>query len=680
MTNKLAVLCVDSDTVALNTLSQALHQVLGLECLIEVATGATEALTLIDSLCDQAYEVAVVLTELLLPGLRGDELLRQIHQRLPHTLTILLTAPGNSEAISQAVNQGGLYRHIAKPWQADELRMTLKEALQTYRHNRLLDEQRAKLQHLDRLKDQFLANTSHELLTPPHGLLGLSNVLLRGSIGSLTAEQRESLEIIEQSAQRLHGLVKNLLDFSRLQHKRIEPKLCALSLREPVQVVLNLRQELLEGREIQLQNRVSDTLPAVWADPNRVQQILHHLIGNAIKFTERGSVTVSARLVRRDLNYEDCTSLDPSVLETVDSQTAAQSCNLYVAVTVADTGTGISPEKHGQVFEAFQQADSSRTRAYEGAGLGLSITRQLVELQNGEIFLLSGEGMGTQVIFTLPLAQETAGEQAAERLRPSSTETLPLPIRLSADMPPPRRRILVVEDDWRQLSLLSALLTQYDCITMQNGEAALQYLENQPLPDLLLVDVNMPQMDGYTLTLKIRENWLANTLPILLLSARDHPTDLVTGLHVGANDYLRKPIQAEELLARIEMHLKLKYLETENHLAATAFLYAPIPILIADQQAHIIGLNQAFTDMTGYRLSDCLGRNPGMFGAGLHERGFYQTLWRQLTEQGTWQGQVKNRHKQGGILSVALHIHAVADRRGKLTHYLAYYQLTATPT
>lgn len=217
-----------------------------------------------------------------------------------------------------------------------------------------LEEQNEKLKRLDQLKDEFLANTSHELRNPLNGMIGIAESMIDGATGKLTEIQTRNLWMVAQSGHRLSNLVNDILDFSKLKHKGIELQLKPVSVRDLVEVVLTLSQSQVGVKPLTLINNVSPDLPAAEADEDRLQQILYNLIGNAIKFTPSGTVTVFA-----------------DVVASADDQEQEM-----LAVTVADTGIGIAEDKLERIFEAFEQADGATAREYGGTGLGLAVTQQ----------------------------------------------------------------------------------------------------------------------------------------------------------------------------------------------------------------------------------------------------------------------------------------------------------------
>ncbi len=236
-----------------------------------------------------------------------------------------------------------------------------------------LEAQNTELQRLDKHKNEFLTNTFHELRTPLNGIIGIADSLIDSPLPEQT---RANLTMIIVSGQRLANLVSNILDFSKLRHNNIDLQLKSVSLRKIVEVVFSLSKPLIGNKNLQLINTISLNLPPAKADENRLQQILHNLLSNAVKFTEQGRVEISAELNEN-----------------------------LIAVSVSDTGIGISKDKLESIFKSFEQADGSTARVYGGTGLGLAVSKKLVELHGGKISVTSEMGVGSRFTFTLPGAQ-----------------------------------------------------------------------------------------------------------------------------------------------------------------------------------------------------------------------------------------------------------------------------------
>ncbi|NEP01701.1 MAG: response regulator [Symploca sp. SIO2E9] len=419
-----------------------------------------------------------------------------------------------------------------------------------------LKQANANLQRLDQLKDEFLANTSHELRTPLNGMIGIAESLIDGAAGSITELQQRNLLMVANSGHRLSSLVSDLLDFSKLKHKSLELKLRQVGVREIAEIVLTLSQPLVGNKDLHLINSIPSDLPPAKADENRLQQIMHNLVGNAIKFTDSGSVEITAELVSE--YWQDSLNLKSP----------------HLVIAVSDTGIGIKEEQFEHIFESFAQADGSMAREHGGTGLGLTVTKQLVELHGGKVWVNSKVGKGSRFTFTLPVAE---GSSSVINSQFPSSCLLPLKsavkeeVLLTTEQKPDSNQdnrkqfeILIVDDEPINLQVLANHLSleNYAITQASNGIEALTMIEKGFQPDLILLDVMMPRMTGYEVCRQLRKNFPANELPIVMLTAKNQVYDIVTGLSVGANDYLAKPISKNELLARLNTHLQLSKLNT----------------------------------------------------------------------------------------------------------------------
>ncbi len=412
-----------------------------------------------------------------------------------------------------------------------------------------------KLLKLDKIKDEFLANTSHELRTPLSGILGITEAMMKGSDGELNLRQLHNLSVVAGSSRRLANLVNDILDYSKMKNGDILLNIRPIQLEGSIHTVVSVFQQLSRSKEYKIISEISEGLPPVMADENRVVQILYNLVGNAAKFTVKGYIKISAK--RK---------------------------GSMVEISVSDTGEGIPEDKLEDIFQSFEQVDTSLTRRHGGTGLGLPITKHLVELQGGTIHVDSQPGTGSWFGFTLPVAdissvprdmveldneQFEAGQDMAVYL-----EDLPIMMEaIEGDI-----QILLVDDDLVNLQAASSILRLggYGVTMVSSGKAALEELNRRRDFAIIILDVMMPEMSGYEVCQKVREEWQVFELPILMLTAKASTTDMVMGFEAGANDYLPKPYEAEELLARVGtlVHLKTsvdKVMETE-----TALLQAQI--------------------------------------------------------------------------------------------------------
>ncbi len=432
-----------------------------------------------------------------------------------------------------------------------------------------LENNNQELQQLDKLKDEFLANTSHEFRTPLNGMIGIAESMIDGATGTLSEIQQQNLSMIASSGRRLNELVNNILDFAQLKNHKLDLQLRSVGIKSIVEVVITVSQSLTGTKKLQLINSIPADLPLVWADENRLQQILYNLIGNAIKFTESGTVEISAEIVDTD---------GETFLEV-----PASSPDFQIAVTVSDTGIGIPGANLDRIFEPFEQGDGSTVRQYGGTGLGLTLSKQFVELHGGKIYAASQVGIGSRFTFTLPFSPEPIHPSESAINLPPATQTngsesennkiknylssslkLPQPapnlaVQAAALLEVEQFKILIVDDDPINLQVLNNHLSlqNYRVIQALNGEQALSLIESGQHFDLIVLDIMMPRMSGYEVCAKLRKKYPSHELPVVMLTAKNQVSDLIIGFQFGANDYLTKPFSKDELLTRIKSHINL---------------------------------------------------------------------------------------------------------------------------
>ncbi|MCB9351457.1 MAG: response regulator [Lewinellaceae bacterium] len=395
-----------------------------------------------------------------------------------------------------------------------------------------------RLRQVDRLKDQFLANTSHELRTPLHGIIGLAESLEERETDP---DKLEDIQMIASSGKRLSSLVNDILDFSRLKNHEIELQTKPVDMHALVDVIFRIHTPLARGKQLKLDNKVPLRGSIVRGDENRLMQVMHNLVGNSIKFTEAGHVRVEARRKGE-----------------------------FLTISVEDTGIGIPQSKREAIFQEFEQADGSEKRIFTGSGLGLSVSKRLIEMHGGQLWVESEEGKGATFCFTLPLSRQKVAPDMAPPEPASRPEHAPWegertqpagsPPTLIHDEDSEKIRILVVDDEPINQRVLRNHFReeQFQIMPAMNGSEALQAIAAADEPfDLILLDVMMPRMSGYEVCQKIRERYLPSELPVIMVTAKNQVSDLVEGLAVGANDYLAKPFTKEEFLARIKTHLYL---------------------------------------------------------------------------------------------------------------------------
>jgi len=463
---------------------------------------------------------------------------------------------------------------------------------------RVVREQNSRLLELDRLKTEFLANTSHELRTPLNGILGLTEVLLE-RLGDRSEALRPLLLSIRTSAQRLTGLVEGLLELATVQRKEARAKPSSFSLAELVTVVADLTRGLLVGRPLSLELEVSDPDATVVQDRAKLTQILLNLTGNATKFTSEGGVSLHCTVTRDTVEFE-----------------------------VGDTGIGIPAEHFEAIFDEFRQLDGAADRAHSGVGLGLALCRRYTGLLGGTIEVKSELGKGSTFTVRIPRFLELGHDNVAvleglpaplsdPTLR-SAPETSPSELVLpserttqegpNSDLQPRRgwgELVLVVDDEAVNVEVLCARL-QLDGFTPEGYTDPLEALRRlqdpaRPRPELLLLDLMMPGLSGFEFCRRLKADPALADLPILVISARAQVQDRVRALGLGADDYLVKPFDKLELLARMDVSLRAVRARRERELMQRDLLQTKKLAALGELSAGIAHeINNPLTVIQGY--------------------------------------------------------------------------------
>lgn len=363
------------------------------------------------------------------------------------------------------------------------------------------------------LKEQFMANMSHEIRTPLNAILGFSELLGHTPVNK---DQQDFIQNIRMSSENLLSIVNDILDFSKIEAGALKLEEIPFSLTEVIQAV----QQLFQFRsrdQLLFTVHIDAGLPThLKGDPTRLTQILINLLGNSFKFTKQGAVTLDIADAGRDQQIQK------------------------VVFTISDTGIGIPADQIDRIFERFTQATPETTRTFGGTGLGLTISKQLVELQGGTIELKSVEHSGTTFIVTIPykVATDHAPKKAARKDVPATGKFN-------------RGNVLVVEDNVLNARILNILLNRWglQCSLAENGREALEILREKPF-DLILMDIQMPEMDGHMTAQKIRNELHLNT-KIIATTAHAFAGEREKCIRNGMDEYISKPIREEELLRLI---------------------------------------------------------------------------------------------------------------------------------
>lgn len=517
------------------------------------AADGTDALVMLES----EDVIDVVLLDIMMPGLDGFEVLEilQSNPHLAHLRVIMLSAKSDVDSKIRAFAAGAV-DFVNKPFEVGELAARLNTQARLSRADAELKQAKSDAESANRAKSEFLANMSHEIRTPLNAIIGMSELL---TTTPLDVTQRDYVDIIETSGNALLFLINDILDYSKIEAGMLELHPLRFVLQDCVQGALDLVKNKAWEKQLRLTVELDPSLPREFVgDDQRLRQIIVNLVSNAVKFTERGSIAIA---LSGQAAASSSSSLPGGATPADGLETG---CVYRLVLTVRDTGVGIPQEAQSRLFQKFTQVDASTTRRYGGTGLGLAICRRLSELMGGDIEVESagvpGQGSIFRCTWSMPsVRQRRTTEPDADSLSGGRTliveddavrDPAVTPVLDSPTDPPPRLRILLAEDNpinqMVALKLLKHLGLQADVVN--NGAEAVEAVK-QNVYDVILMDVQMPELDGIGASRQIRQLPPSHRQPrIIALTANATADDRQACLDAGMNDFATKPIRMEKLV------------------------------------------------------------------------------------------------------------------------------------
>lgn len=500
---------------------------------IFLASSADEAMQIV-----KKNKIKVVISDQRMPEKTGTELFEELIEIFPDIVRIILTGFSDMTAIVQAINKGKVYRYISKPWDKDEMKISIDNAIESYnlkeQNQQLishLKETNQKLLHAkrraeesDKLKSSFLANVSHEIRTPLNSIVGFSNLITSTEFSE--PQRKEFSDIIQRNAEELITIINDIIDISKIEANLLYFRFGKFSVAQLLnELFASFKNHNLFTEKTNLEIELLQPEQEVFiaTDRHRVKQILSNLLHNALKYTEKGKIELGFTLKRK-----------PNNTQTIE-------------FFVRDTGIGIPKDKFEYIFQRFRKIQHGKDQLFRGNGLGLSISRSLAQLLGGNMRVESQIGKGSTFYLTLP----------TEKLPPTPKDDFNQKDRkIFNQFNWSDKIILIVEDDFSNFQYLQTALapTGAHILHASDGKEAIDFCKKFKEIDLVLMDILLPKLDGYQATQQIKK--IRPELPIIAQTAYAMTHDRKKSLEAGCDEYIAKPITRNEILEKINLFLQ----------------------------------------------------------------------------------------------------------------------------